>query len=272
MATTAIEPLIDELKKNFPFKGYPNDATAPYYTVGNTVSKFLKPGSTLLDFGSGPCDKTSIASQLGISATACDDLQDDWYKRDDNTQKILDFAKSMKIEFEFDLSKALNSQYDMVMMNDVLEHIHHSPRDLLNDLVSSIKTDGYLFITVPNITNLRKRLDVLRGRTNLPAYELFYWYPGPWRGPTREYTRYDLEKLVEYRGLKTVELTTVHHMLNNLSPKLTAPYKLITKVFPDLADTWLLVAEKPSGWVPKKEISESEFAAIYGKKSKDLYS
>ena len=266
-----MDALIEKLEKEFPFKGYTKNATAPYHTVKNTVSRHLKAGDRLLDFGCGPCDKTSIVSQLGILATACDDLQDDWYKRDDNTQKILDFAKSMNIDFEFDLSTALQKQYDMVMMNDVLEHIHHSPRDLLNDLVSAIKPEGYLFITVPNITNLRKRLDVLRGRTNLPSFELFYWYPGPWRGPTREYTRYDLEKLVDYLGLQTVELTTVHHMLANLSPKLVTPYKLITTVFPDLADTWLLVASKPTDWVPKKEISDTEFSEIYKQKSRDLY-
>jgi len=271
MLNAPIAPLIDNLKAKFPFEGYTNNATAPYYTVGNTVSKYLNNGDTLLDFGSGPCDKTSIVSQLGIDTTACDDLQDDWYKREDNTQKILDFALSMSIEFNIDLNSAIQRQYDMVMMNDVLEHIHHSPRHLLNDLVSAIKTNGYLFITVPNITNLRKRLDVLRGRTNLPSFELFYWYPGPWRGPTREYTRYDLEMLVEFLELKTVELTTVHHMLANLSPKLVAPYKLFTRVFPDLADTWLLVASKPAGWTPKKDVSDSEFSEIYSKKSKNLY-
>ena len=271
MVSPAIDSLIERLRNEFPFDGYIGNTVAPYYTVGNTVSKYMNTGDQLLDFGSGPCDKTSIASQLGITVTACDDLQDDWYKREENTQKILNFAKSMDIEFEFDLTTALQKEYNMVMMNDVLEHIHHSPRDLLNDLVSAIKPDGHLFITVPNITNLRKRLDVMRGRTNLPAFELFYWYPGPWRGPTREYTRYDLEKLVDYLGLKTVELTTVHHMLANLSPKLVTPYKLITNVFPDLADTWLLVASKPVEWTPKKEISYEEFSGIYNQKSRNLY-
>lgn len=266
-----MEKLIEELRKDFPFKAISNSGAAAYQTVGDTVSKYLDPGDTLLDFGSGPCDKTSIVSKLGMTATACDDLQDDWYKRGENTQTILDFAKSMNIEFHFELSEVLEKQYKMVMMNDVLEHLHHSPKELLNSLVGSIKPDGYLFITVPNITNLRKRLDVLRGRTNLPAFELFYWYPGPWRGPTREYTRYDLEKLVSYLGLNTIELTTVHHMLSSLTPKLVVPYKLITKFFPDVADTWLLVAQKPQNWEPKLTITNTEFSEIYSKKSRDLY-
>ena len=159
----------------------------------------------------------------------------------------------------------------MIMLNDVLEHLHDSPRDLLNELVSAIKPNGYLFITVPNITNLRKRLDVMRGRTNLPSFELFYWYPGPWRGPTREYTRYDLEQLVSFLGLEITQLTTVHHMLNNLPRKLSLPYKIVTTLFPDLADTWSLVAIKPENWTPRKTITDEEFANIYQKKSRNLY-
>lgn len=267
-----IKDNISNVKEKFPFEGYLDGSLAPYFTVGNTVTKYLKEGDSLLDFGSGPCDKTAIASDLGIACSACDDLQDDWYKRGNNTQKILDFAKSMDIDFSFDLKKSLEGQYDMVMMNDVLEHLHHSPRDILNDLIESINPGGYLFITVPNITNLRKRLDVLRGRTNLPKYDLFYWYPGPWRGPTREYTRGDLEQMTKFLGMELVELTTVHHMLSNLSPKLLPIYKGITKVFPDLADTWSLVAKKPDNWKPIKEISDSEFAKIYQHKSKKLYS
>ena len=70
----------------------------------------------------------------------------------------------------------------MVMLNHVVEHLHDFPRDLLNDLLTLVKPSGLLFITVPNAGNVRKRLDLLRGKTNLPPYEGYYWYPGRWRG------------------------------------------------------------------------------------------
>jgi len=41
--------------------------------------------------------------------------------------------------------------YDLVMLNDVIEHLHDSPRELLNDLIILIKPGGYLLITVPNL-------------------------------------------------------------------------------------------------------------------------
>ena len=265
---------IDKIKKEFPFADYLDNYNKfePYVTIEKTLVKYLSEGDKVLDFGSGPCDKTAVAKLLGFNCTAVDDLQDDWYKQSNNTQKILDFANSIGINFSFDLSEALNDQYELVMMNDVLEHLHDSPRDILNDLIGSIKPHGYLFITVPNITNIRKRLDVLRGRTNLPRYDLFYWYPGPWRGPVREYTRGDLEKMTKYLNMELVELTTVNHMLHNLSPKLIPFYKVFIKLFPDLADTWLLVIKKPECWEPNKEINHSKFMEIYQQKNSNVYS
>src|SRR4030042_560440 len=55
------------------------------------------------------------------------------------------------------------SSFDMLMMHDVLEHLHDSPRDLLNDLLELVKPEGYLFITVPNAVNIKKRISVLFG-------------------------------------------------------------------------------------------------------------
>ena len=65
--------------------------------------------------------------------------------------------------------------FDMVMMHDVLEHIHDTPRELLNDLLELLKPQGLLFVTVPNQVNIKKRIKVVMGRTNLTAFETFYW-------------------------------------------------------------------------------------------------
>ena len=54
-------------------------------------------------------------------------------------------------------------------------------------------------------------------------------------------------------------------MLQNL-PKVARPiYKGITAVLGDWKDTWFLVAQKPEGWVAKHDVSEAEFAQIYGR-------
>lgn len=258
------EEAVQKVRETFPFDDYINGDYAPYLTVGRAVKKHLKPGSRIYDFGSGPCDKTAIAQVLGMHCTAMDDLQDDWHLIGDNIAKIEGFATSMGIELTREFTPLEPESYDMVMMNDVLEHIPDSPRDLLNAMIEGLKPGGLLFVTVPNLANIRKRLDLMRGRTNMPRYDLYYWYPGPWRGPKREYVRGDLTAMTQNLGLEMVELTTVHHMLRNLPARYTGIYKGVTSIFPDWRDTWSLVARKPEGWTPKRELPREDFARIFG--------
>jgi len=252
--------------KKYPFAGYIDNSYANV-NIATTVLRYLQPGSKILDFGAGHCLKTGIIQTLGFKCSACDDLQDDWHKLGDNRSKIMEFAKEMGVEFKLLTENALPFQeasFDMVMMHDVLEHLHDSPRELVNSLVKLIKPEGLLFITVPNAVNIRKRISVLLGKTNLPGFESYYWYPGPWRGHIREYVRDDLLKLSEYLGLFVVELRSCHHMLQKIPRPIRPVYVSFTALFPGWRDSWLLVAKKPFDWKPKMNLSKDELKRIYG--------
>jgi hypothetical protein len=90
----------------------------------------------------------------------------------------------------------------------------------------------------------------LFGRTNLPSFESFYWYPGPWRGHVREYVKDDLYKLCEYLSLTILELRGCDHMLERIHPALRSFYLGATWIAPSWKDSWLLVARKPADWTP----------------------
>jgi SAM-dependent methyltransferase len=119
---------------------------------------------------------------LGYQCSAYDDLQDDWHLLPGNREKILYFAKECGIDFKLAANGPMpfeKNWFDMIILNSVLEHLHDSPRDLLNDLIEFIKPGGLLYITVPNAVNIRKRIDVMLGYTNLPRYDIYYWYNKP---------------------------------------------------------------------------------------------
>jgi SAM-dependent methyltransferase len=166
---------------DFPFPDYFDPFLKGHISVARTVTSYLPPGAKLLDFGAGPVDKTAVLARLGYTCTAVDDLGDEWHKLGGAREKILDFAKANGIDYhtledgDFELG---DDQFDMVMLHDVLEHLHDSPRDLLNRLLQHVRDGGFLYVTVPSHVNLRKRLAVLRGRTSHPQYQLYYWYPG----------------------------------------------------------------------------------------------
>jgi SAM-dependent methyltransferase len=261
---------LDHVKARFPFPGYVGSAGSTdeeYFTVARTVGTYLQAGSSVLDFGSGPADKTAVLQALGYACTAYDDLEDDWHKLPGNREKILKFARDEGVDFKLATGGALPfpaQTFDMVMLHAVIEHFHDSPRETLNDLLELVKPRGLLFITVPNAVNIRKRIDVLRGRTNLPGYDAFYWYPGPWRGHVREYVKGDLLKLAEYLGVEVLECRGCDFMLSKLPRWVLPSYLAVTKVFAGWKDSWLLVARKPADWVARRKLERDKLEQVLG--------
>ena len=68
----AIRRTIEE----FPFEGYilpEKTVKGAYSNIANIALRYLQPGSTILDFGCGPCDKTAVLQFLGFHCSAYDD-------------------------------------------------------------------------------------------------------------------------------------------------------------------------------------------------------
>jgi len=263
-----VDRAIHVARSRFPFEGYMESAEDAYRNVARAVLKHLPPGGKILDFGCGPCDKTAVLQALGFVCSGYDDLDDDWHHLDGNRQKILSFARESGIDFRLADGGAFPfdmHSFDMIMMHGVLEHLKESPRDLLNDLLELLKPGGLLFVTVPNAVNIRKRIHVLLGRTNLPAFDLYYWSPSPWRGHIREYTKGDLLQLSRNLGLHVLELRGCHHMLRKIPQALRPAFRVLTAVFSGWRDSWVLVARKPPDWRPKKTLPPEQLTRILGK-------
>lgn len=231
-------------------------------TVAATVLRYLPPGSRILDFGSGAGHKSAVLQCLGFQCCAYDNLAD---AKPGETELIMSFAQAFGIDFRLAERKSgadadeaalpfAAGSFDLVMLHHVIEHLHDSPRELLNDLLELTKPGGLLFITVPNSGNLRKRLYLLFGKTNMPPFESFYWYPGPWLGHIREYVRGDLRQLAEYAGLETLELRGVDDLIaaSRYPGIVRFGYSLATGVCRNWKDTWLFVGRKGQHWTPRR--------------------
>jgi len=268
-----VESAIEELGRIFPFPGYTGPQRDAYLNLARTVSRYVGKGGKILDFASGPCDKTAVLQLLGYKCSACDDLQDDWHSLAGNRQKILDFAVSVGIDFrqQPDAPPFNHESFEMAMLLEVLEHLHESPRELINVVAQLVKPEGYLLVTVPNAVNLRKRIDVIRGKTNLPPFDNFYWYPGPWRGHVREYCRRDLLLLAEYSNLEPLELHGCDQMAYRVPSAFRKAYKYVTDIFDSLKDSWIMVLRKPKEWQPRHTLPEDELRQILQRSSNYRY-
>jgi len=251
----SLDEAITSVRLRFPFEGYVKVASGAYQDVAETVLKWLRPPAKILDFGSGPCDKTALLAALGYDCSACDDLGDEWHRLGNNREKILEFARASRVRFvltdEDSPLPFFKGEFDALMMNDVLEHLHDSPKDLMLSLLDLVRPGGMLFVTVPNAVNLLKRAKVLFGRTNLPSFEGFYWYPNSWRGHVREYTKGDLEQLCDFLDLEVLELHGVHHMLHAIPGPLKPMWIALTGLVRGGRDSWSLVARKNPDWSPR---------------------
>lgn len=252
------EQAVAQAEKAFPFPGYFNYGGAlasEFLAIAQTVERVLPRGSSILDFGCGPCDKVGVLSRMGYECSGLDDLNDAWHRRDGNLEAIHRFAEESGVELvdSGEINAFEGRQFDMVMSHAVLEHLHDSPRMAFESLVELVRPGGLVYVSVPNAVNLRKRISVARGRTNYAPYGDYYWYPGSWRGHVREYVKGDLAAFAEALNLEVVELGGCDHMLASLStnPLVQRTWKLATARMDSLKDSVYLVAAKPLDWEPR---------------------
>ena len=255
---TGITQAFTEVRKEFPFSGYMNSLNK-YVVIISQITREYPSGSKILSIGSGPCDLEAILSKLGYNVTAIDDLKDHWHLIGKNRKRIKDFAKKMDIKLI--VQSAGSSQlkedcYDVVLLIDIIEHLHSRQRELLNYTISSLKPDGLLLIETPNAVALAKRLKVLFGKSNQVNANFIYWNIGEYRSHIREYTKSELKEILLYQNLTAVSPKMINIMIdtieggNLLRNVIVKTYKLVSELYPNFRDTILISGKKPKNWHP----------------------
>jgi 2-polyprenyl-3-methyl-5-hydroxy-6-metoxy-1,4-benzoquinol methylase len=106
--------------------------------------------------------------------------------------------------FHFDLNDSQSRSrwrsdmgpYDVVVMAEVIEHLHTSPALVLAFLHSLLADSGVLVIQTPNAVALHKRLEMLMGRNPYTKINEDAFDPSHFR----EYTRAELFRYLEDAG------------------------------------------------------------------------
>ena len=106
---------------------------------------------------------------------------------------------------ELDQIRSLGS-YDVVVAAAVIEHIPHTPRDLLETLFGAVRPGGLLVLDTPNIARYWNRQALGRGDTIFQPLESQYFCEPPWEGHHREYTARELRWMLERVGCDEVEV------------------------------------------------------------------
>lgn len=260
-----------DVAQEFPFPAYMDRRCYhEMYSILRAMKRYVPvfQGRRLLDIGSGPMDKTGIMQALGFRCSAVDDLRDPWHLRGDNIVRIRAYAERLGIEFHHQIEGVRTvpfdeESFDVVSALAVIEHLHESPRHLLNTMGRYLKTGGLLLVTMPNSVNLRKRISVLLGKTNYNPVDELYFASGTYRGHVREYTLSETVYICEQSGFDVIHsMTFEHHAHSKLAFPLREVYVALGHIAKRLRSGILVIGRKPKGWMPVGEDEERYRRAV----------
>ncbi len=115
--------------------------------------------NNILDVGCGDGDKTiRMANHFNID-------MHNTYGVDYDDQRVIDCGKifnAEKIDLETDDLPYENNTFDLVICNQVLEHLKNY-RKVIDDLIRVTKRGGYIAVGIPNLAHLINRIYLLFG-------------------------------------------------------------------------------------------------------------
>lgn len=171
----------------------------------------VSPNGRTVDVGSGLSPLAATLAALGMHAVMLDrfDYPIDRKHGVDvgEVGKVLDRFGVERIQVELEKGVLPIESQSVVSLTclAVIEHLHHNPLKLLKEFRRVLVLGGRLIVSAPNAVNLRKRISVLSGRTNLPSMQAFC-ETDRWYGHVHEPTASELRWLLETAGFRDVRV------------------------------------------------------------------
>ncbi len=146
---------------------------------------------------------------------------------------------------------------DLIMMNNVIEHLYH-PNKLLDECNRVLKPEGHLMIFTPNHANLKNRMRLLFGLS--VNYPIERWYRDDphivkngdkvFAGHIREYCPYELQEIMNYAGFEIRKKKIFPVVRGSPQERLSGNklmfrlYQTVEEMFPFLGYMIFILAQK----------------------------
>jgi 2-polyprenyl-3-methyl-5-hydroxy-6-metoxy-1,4-benzoquinol methylase len=252
--TQTISNLLTELKQQYPPEMHEAARAGQPRDIEHVKLLYVENG-TLLDLGGGTSTVNLALAQLGMQVYVVDIFEAYWqqhYGQAGMTQlrKLFDDAQVKLIDADlltFDYRAHFGeTRFDVITSSNCFEHLHHSPRPMLENCLPLLKPGGRVVFGVPNAVNIYKRLKVLFGKTNHPDYHKFYYQGTPWYGHIREYTTGDWRMLAGFLKLQDAQIRGYNwnlHTSKKMPRALVDPIDRLLRLFPSLCTDVYLIAK-----------------------------
>lgn len=171
-----------------------------------------QPGQRLLELGAAFHHLTpALISLKGYSEVGCNDF---WQGEAQVTRKFVSHASDEPLSVvvdNFDVQSAPwpydDSSFDVVLLCEMLEHLHTDPMGVLAEINRVLRTGGHLLLTTPNLASCHSVEYALRGDS---PYVYGKFEPGGASTDrhNREYTPKEIKHLAEAAGFWCERLET----------------------------------------------------------------
>ena len=202
---------------------------SPHSSHGRLLERLgsLEP-SLVLDVGCSDGRFGELARSLGHTVHGIDVV-----KHDGVGERLDEFVEA---DLNAGLPAEVDSQYDVIVAADVLEHTIE-PHRLLDQLIDRLAPDGRILASVPNFAHWYPRARVVAGRFDYDQRGLLD------HGHVRFFTRRSFERLLRSCGLRIVrretigtpfELLATGGVLGSAAGLLSRIDRMATRVWPTL--------------------------------------
>lgn len=175
------------------------------------IFRLLPPGGRLLDIGTGTGIVPDTFRRLGHEVTSVDLGHKDALRKP--LERLIELgvtgywaevgAEPIPVDAE---------SMDVVFAGDVVEHIVHSPRMFMQDIVRVLRPGGWAVLTTPNAVRLPVRLKLLLGYSNWMPLSSFYDNDRNY-GHHKEYDRGELQALLRMSGFDGIRVKMIEDTL-----------------------------------------------------------
>jgi 2-polyprenyl-3-methyl-5-hydroxy-6-metoxy-1,4-benzoquinol methylase len=142
-----------------------------YYTYLE-CAKFLKKGDKVLSMGAGvSCIEKILSEDIGVEVTALD--FPDSIKMNIAYFDFLGF-KTIEADLSEDEVNLPIDTFNMLICSEVVEHINKSIYEQMRIFSSSIKANGYIVITTPNLGSIMQISKLLLLQPILPSADITF--------------------------------------------------------------------------------------------------
>jgi 2-polyprenyl-3-methyl-5-hydroxy-6-metoxy-1,4-benzoquinol methylase len=128
-----------------------------------------------------------------------------------------------------------DGRFDVVLMANVLEHLH-DPARLVRDAASAVHKTGRLLVSVPNVAHYTVRLALLRGRFDYTRVGILD------ETHLRFYTRKTLRRLLEDNGWRIVRERSAPMVVSSIRGRLL---RNLASQLPNLFSVHLIAEAQP---------------------------